>query len=112
MRDAHRMKEKFDLSLDNRQIVSVLIASIVVMGAVFVLGVVVGKKLQANTQTAAAQNLLDALDAKAEVLEQVQKEPALAFACSACRQKQPEHAFRCAGCGAWDTVRRGPTPAH
>ena len=46
MRDAHRMKEKFDVSLDNRQIVSLLIAGIVVMGAVFVLGVVVGKNLK------------------------------------------------------------------
>ena len=66
------MKEKFDLSLDNRQIVSLLIASIVVMGAVFVLGVVVGKKLAGNAQMAAAQDLLSVLDAKAEALEQVQ----------------------------------------
>jgi DedD protein len=79
MRDAHRMKEKFDLSLDNRQIVSLLIASIVVMGAVFVLGVVVGKKLAGNAQTATAQDLLSAIDAKAEALEQVQQEPALTF---------------------------------
>ena len=60
------MKEKFDLSLDNRQIVSLLIASIVVMGAVFVLGVVVGKKLAGNAQTAAAQDLLSALASSAE----------------------------------------------
>jgi DedD protein len=79
MRDAHRMKEKFDVSLDNRQIVSLLIAGIVVMGAVFVLGVVVGKKLAGNAQTAAAQDLLSALDAKAEALEQVQQDPALTF---------------------------------
>jgi lipopolysaccharide assembly protein B len=39
-------------------------------------------------------------------------QPALAFGCSACRQKVPEHVFRCPGCGAWDTVRRGPTTAH
>jgi DedD protein len=87
------MKEKFDLSLDNRQIVSLLIAGIVVMGAVFVLGVVVGKKLQANTQTAAAQNLLDALDAKAEVLEQVQKEPALTFPDELTRKNPSEPAL-------------------
>lgn len=93
MRDAHRMKEKFDVSLDNRQIVSLLIAGIVVMGAVFVLGVVVGKKLQANTQTAAAQNLLDALDAKAEVLEQVQKEPALTFPDELTRKNPSEPAL-------------------
>nr|WP_228530876.1 MULTISPECIES: tetratricopeptide repeat protein [Myxococcaceae] len=39
-------------------------------------------------------------------------QPALAFGCSACRQKVLEHQFRCPGCGAWDTVRRGPTAAH
>jgi DedD protein len=79
MRDAHRMKEKFDVSLDNRQIVSLLIAGIVVMGAVFVLGVVVGKKLAGNAQTASAPDLLSALDANAQALQEVQKEPPLTF---------------------------------
>lgn len=73
MRDAHRMKEKFDVSLDNRQIVSLLIAGIVVMGAVFVLGVVVGKKLAGNAQTATAPDLLSALDANAQALQDVQQ---------------------------------------
>lgn len=75
MRDAHRMKEKFDVTLDNRQIVSLLIAGIVVMGAVFVLGVVVGKKLASDVQTAAAPDLLSALDANAQALKQVREEP-------------------------------------
>lgn len=79
MRDAHRMKEKFDVSLDNRQIVSLLIAGIVVMGAVFVLGVVVGKKLSGDAQTAAAPDLLSALDANAQVLNDARQEPALTF---------------------------------
>lgn len=79
MRDAHRMKEKFDVSLDNRQIVSLLIAGIVVMGAVFVLGVVVGKKLAGNAQAAAAPDLLSALDANAQALQEAQKEPPLTF---------------------------------
>ncbi|RKH59109.1 SPOR domain-containing protein, partial [Corallococcus llansteffanensis] len=79
MRDAHRMKEKFDVSLDNRQIVSLLIAGIVVMGAVFVLGVVVGKKLSGDAQTAAAPDLLSALDANAQVLHEARQEPALTF---------------------------------
>lgn len=79
MRDAHRMKEKFDVSLDNRQIVSLLIAGIVVMGAVFVLGVVVGKKLAGNAEAAAAPDLLSALDANAQVLQEAQKEPPLTF---------------------------------
>jgi hypothetical protein len=79
MRDAHRMKEKFDVSLDNRQIVSLLIAGIVVMGAVFVLGVVVGKKLAGNAQTASAPDLLSALDANAQALQNVQKDSPLTF---------------------------------
>lgn len=73
MRDAHRMKEKFDVSLDNRQIVSLLIAGIIVMGAVFVLGVVVGKKLAGNAQTADAPDLLSALDANAQALQQARE---------------------------------------
>ncbi|RKG54513.1 SPOR domain-containing protein [Corallococcus sp. AB011P] len=79
MRDAHRMKEKFDVSLDNRQIVSLLIAGIVVMGAVFVLGVVVGKKLSSDAQTAEAPDLLSALDANAQVLNDARQEPPLTF---------------------------------
>ncbi|MCP3141955.1 SPOR domain-containing protein [Pyxidicoccus xibeiensis] len=79
MRDAHRMKEKFDVSLDNRQIVSLLIAGIVVMGAVFVLGVVVGKKLAGNVQTANSPDLLSALDANAQALQDVQRDSPLTF---------------------------------
>lgn len=80
MRDSHRMKEKFDVSLDNRQIVSLLIASIIVLGAVFVLGVVVGKKLAGNAQAATAPDLLSALDAHAQALQQAREtEPSLTF---------------------------------
>jgi chemotaxis protein histidine kinase CheA len=79
MRDAHRMKEKFDLSLDNRQIVSLLITGIVVLGAVFVLGVVVGKKLSESDKAAGAPDLLSALDQKAAAMERVQNEPATTF---------------------------------
>ncbi len=68
MRDAHRMKEKYDLSLDNRQIVSMLIGGLVVLGAVFVLGVVVGKKLSGNTGPQQTPDLLTALDEKAAAM--------------------------------------------
>src|SRR5688572_17356901 len=66
MRDAHRMKERFDLSLDSRQVVSLLIGGIVVLGAVFVLGVVVGKQLAGNEETREAGDILSALDREAE----------------------------------------------
>jgi septal ring-binding cell division protein DamX len=75
MRDAHRMKEKLDLSLDNRQIVSLLVSGIVVLGAVFVLGVVVGKKLAAQPQQVEAQDLLTSIDQQAAALEQVANAP-------------------------------------
>ncbi|WNG36561.1 SPOR domain-containing protein [Archangium violaceum] len=93
MRDAHRMKEKFDVSLDNRQIVSLLIAGIVVMGAVFVLGVVVGKKLAGNAQAAAAPDLLSALDANAQALQQAREaEQPLTFQDELTKKTVPETA--------------------
>jgi cell division septation protein DedD len=71
MRDSHRLKEKYDVSLDNRQIGSLLIGGIVVLGAVFVLGVVVGKKLAGDQRVQEAPDLLTALDQKSAALEHV-----------------------------------------
>jgi cell division septation protein DedD len=45
MRDANRIKEKFQLSLDGRQVASVVVGSLVILGGVFVLGLNVGKQL-------------------------------------------------------------------
>jgi cell division protein FtsN len=109
MRDAHRMKEKFDVSLDNRQIVSLLIAGIVVMGAVFVLGVVVGKKLAGNAQTATAPDLLSALDANAQALQDVQKDPPLTFQDELTRKAPAEPA---AAPAAPKAAAKPPAPAE
>lgn len=82
MRDAHRMKEKIDLSLDNRQIVSLGVAAVVVLGAVFVLGVVVGKKLSESGRTETATNILAALDEKKDAMEAIESaeaDPELTF---------------------------------
>ena len=79
MRDSHRMKEKYDLSLDSRQVVSLLVAGIVVVGAVFVLGVVVGKKLASSQRTDRAPDLLSALDQKSAALERARAAPPLTF---------------------------------
>lgn len=76
MRDDHRIKTKYELSLDTRQIVTFFVASIVVMGTVFVLGVVVGKKLAGAPAHANAADLLSALDQKAAAMEQVKTSPA------------------------------------
>jgi DedD protein len=82
MRDSHRLKEKYELSLDNRQIVSITIASLVVLGGVFMLGVVVGKKLSAETAALQQQqpaDLLGQLDKKTDALETVKADAALTF---------------------------------
>ena len=79
MRDSHRMKEKYDLSLDSRQVVSLLVAGIVVLGAVFVLGVMVGKKLAGSQRSERAPDLLSALDQKSAALERARAAPALTF---------------------------------
>lgn len=82
MRDSHRLKEKYELSLDNRQIVSITVASLVVLGGVFMLGVVVGKKLTAETtalQQQAPTDLLGQLDRRTDALEDVKADAAFTF---------------------------------
>jgi cell division septation protein DedD len=75
VRDSHRIRERYELSLDNRQIVSFFLAGIVVIGAVFVLGVVVGKKLAGGQGGSNAADLLTALDAKAAAMDQAKAAP-------------------------------------
>jgi cell division septation protein DedD len=80
MRDTHKLKEKVELSLDTRQIVSITVASLVVLGGVFMLGVVVGKKLAAQTAEAKPPaDLLTQLDEKSKALEDVQYDASLTF---------------------------------
>lgn len=80
MRDSHRLKEKYELSLDSRQIVTLTVASLVVLGGVFVLGVVVGKKLSAESQKLdQPADILSAADQKTEALAQADKAQPLTF---------------------------------
>lgn len=97
MRDSHRIKEKYELALDNKQIVSLLIAGIVVMGTVFVLGVVVGKNLAGPQRAGGAADLLSALDEKAAAMEQVRTEPKLTFQDELTKKSAPETARAGAG---------------
>jgi DedD protein len=76
VRDDHRIKDRYELSLDNRQIVTFFVSAIVVISTVFVLGVVVGKKLAAGPGRGNAPDLLSALDEKAAAMEQVKTSPA------------------------------------
>ncbi len=82
MRDSHRLKEKYELSLDNRQIVSITVACLVVLGGVFTLGVVVGKKLSGEAlamHAAQPTDLLGQLDRKTDALEDVKAGETLTF---------------------------------
>jgi cell division protein FtsN len=65
MRDVNpRSRERFDLSLDGRQIASVVVGAIVVLAVVFVLGLNVGKQIARSDvrQGAAPSDPLAALD--------------------------------------------------
>ncbi len=80
VRDSHRLKEKYELSLDNRQIVSLTVACLVVLGGVFVLGVVVGKKLAGESvDKAPPADLLSAVDQKTAALKDLEKDASLTF---------------------------------
>lgn len=90
MRDTHRLKEKYELSLDSRQIVTLTVASMIVLGGVFVLGVVVGKKLSAEAQALEKPaDILSAADQKTEVLAQAEKSAPLTFQEELTKQNEP-----------------------
>ncbi len=69
MRDSHRIRDGFDLHLDNRQISAFVIGSLVVLGVVFSMGVMVGKQLASGAAQASAGpgDPLAAIDAKEKV---------------------------------------------
>jgi len=79
MRDNARIKERYELSLDGAQVASVVVGSLVVLGAVFALGLNVGKQL-GQRAPARAENPLAALDRPAlPPAEPREKEPRLSF---------------------------------
>jgi cell division protein FtsN len=63
MRDENaRIREKFELSLDGRQIASIVVGALVIVGVVFVLGLNVGRQIAARQAEAAHAGDLEALD--------------------------------------------------
>jgi cell division septation protein DedD len=63
MRDENaRAREKFELSLDGRQIASIVVGSLVILAVVFVLGLNVGRQVATRQATAARAGDLEALD--------------------------------------------------
>jgi DedD protein len=63
MRDENaKIREKFELSLDGRQIASIVVGALVILGVVFVLGLNVGRQISARQAEAAHAGDLEALD--------------------------------------------------
>jgi cell division septation protein DedD len=63
MRDENaRVREKFELSLDGRQIASIVVGALVILGVVFVLGLNVGRQVATRQAAAARPGDLEALD--------------------------------------------------
>jgi cell division septation protein DedD len=63
MRDENiRAREKFELSLDGRQIASIVVGALVIVGVVFVLGLNVGRQIAVRQAEAARAGDLAALD--------------------------------------------------
>jgi DedD protein len=73
MRDVEQMREKYELSLDGRQIAALAIGALVLLSCVFALGLGLGRRL-GREQAAAAD--LDALDAQAEPVVTPKPKPA------------------------------------
>jgi cell division septation protein DedD len=57
-----RAREKFELSLDGRQVASIVVGALVVLGVVFVLGLNVGRQVEARQAEGARAGDLAALD--------------------------------------------------
>ncbi len=72
MRDVDRLREKIQISLDDRQIAVLAVCALLLLGGVFSLGLLVGKRLTASAPQSAKANDLAALD---EQQEQAAREP-------------------------------------
>jgi cell division septation protein DedD len=69
VRDGNRLKEKIELRLDQRQVVSFVMVALVLAGAIFALGVLVGKNLASmpnRTPPTRNEDLLARLDENAK----------------------------------------------
>lgn len=64
MREVERLRERIELSLDDRQVVALGVCALLLFGAVFSLGLLLGKKLSAQPAPIRAGDLA-ALDAQA-----------------------------------------------
>lgn len=74
MRDMERLREKVQLSLDDRQIAVLAVCALLLLGGVFALGVLVGKRLAAAAP-AARSGELSALDEAAQAPPEPEAKP-------------------------------------
>ena len=72
MRDVDRLREKIQISLEDRQVAVLAVCALLLLGGVFSLGLLVGKRLAAAAPQQAKVNDLAALD---EEQEQAAREP-------------------------------------
>lgn len=66
MRENTKVQEKFELSLDGRQIASVVVGALVLLGVVFALGLSVGRQVGARSAAPVAAGNLEELDRAAD----------------------------------------------
>jgi len=72
MRDGHRLREKIELTLDDRQVAALAVGALVLLAGVFALGLLVGKQLARSAPQPVQADDLAALDAQRE---QAQRTP-------------------------------------
>jgi DedD protein len=68
MRDVERLRDRMDLTLDDRQVVAIAVCGLLLLGGVFALGILLGRKLSGG-QGALAVGDLATLDAQARRVE-------------------------------------------
>ncbi len=70
MRDMERIKPKYNVTLDNKQIVMLIISSLVILVLVFIIGFVLGKNAGSREQQIAAATQQEAMPQNAVVFTQ------------------------------------------
>jgi cell division septation protein DedD len=76
MRDHQRLREKIELTLDDRQVAALAVGALLLLAGVFALGLLVGKQLARSASQPAAIGDLAALDAQRADSRNAQRPPA------------------------------------
>ncbi|ABS26489.1 SPOR domain-containing protein [Anaeromyxobacter sp. Fw109-5] len=87
--DNSRVREKFDLSLDGRQIASIVVGALVILGVVFVLGLNVGRQIATRQADVARAGDLEALDRAPSAAAPAVDGASLTFHDSLVKEKAP-----------------------